>query len=174
MSDTAWDIHISLWYEKNYLHISLCASNFEANYLVLFFFSGSYFISLSVCTIPCRALHPFIPLYIFLPDHPSGLHFLPFTESLFALSLVHQHITPAGALLNVTSHLWLRPVLFIAGQLKCEGSQWEDKYNSQQTRGLSQTKPGSSPSLYSLSSPPFIKGKRTDYLMKYCDVNAAL
>lgn len=63
---------------------------------------------------------------------------LPFTEALFALSLAtHRHVTPASVPLNVTSHLWLRPVLLIAGQLKCEGSQWEDKYKGLQAgRGV--------------------------------------
>lgn len=66
-------------------------------------------------------------------SHPS--------ETVFALSLAtHGYATPASVSLNVTSHLWLRPVLFIAEQLKCEGSQWEDKYKRQQAEGLSQTK----------------------------------
>lgn len=78
---------------------------------------------------------------------------LPFTETLFALSpAAHRHVSPASVSLNVTSHLWLRPVLFIARQLKCEGSQWEDKYKSQRAGGVSQTKAGSSPSLSILSA----------------------
>lgn len=95
---------------------------------------------------------------------------LPSTETLFALSLAaHHHVTPASVPLNVTSHLWLRPVLFIAGQLKCEGSQWEDKYKSLQAGGVSQTKAGSSPSFSLLSAllltskVKTIKRKRESY-----------
>lgn len=79
----------------------------------------------------------------FLYDLYTIIHWLalPFTETLFALSLAtHHHATPASVSLNVTSHLWLRPVLFIAEQLKCEGSQWQDKYKSQRAGGVSQTK----------------------------------
>lgn len=77
----------------------------------------------------------------------------PSIQTLFALFLAaHHHVTPASASLNVTSHLWLHPVLFIAGQLKCEGSQWEDKYKSVRAELLSQTKARSSPSLSLLSA----------------------
>lgn len=80
----------------------------------------------------------------FLYDLCTIMHWLalPVTETLFALSLAtHRHATPASVSLNVTSHLWLRPVLFIAEQLKCEGSQWQDKYKSRWARVVSQTKP---------------------------------
>lgn len=92
--------------------------------------------------------HPTNSLYYtFIPYHILPLS-LPFTDTLFALSLAtNHHVTPALVSLNVISHLWLRPFLFIAEQLKCEGSQWEDKYKSEQGRGVSQTKAGSSPSL---------------------------
>lgn len=73
-----------------------------------------------------------------------------FSQTVFALSLAaHHHVTPVPVSLNVTSHLWFHPVLFIAGRLKCEGSQWEDKYKGQQAGGVSQTKARSSPPLFS-------------------------
>lgn len=90
----------------------------------------------------------------FVYDLYTIIHWLalPFTETLFALLLAtHHRATPASVSLNVTSHLWLRPVLFIAGQLKCEGSQWQDKNKSQWARGVSQTKARITSS--SLSSP---------------------
>lgn len=87
---------------------------------------------------------------------------LPFNETLFALSLdAHHHVTPAPVSLNVTSHLWLRPVLFIAGQLKCEGSQWEDKYKGQGLREGVADEGWIILPLASLSSPPNLKGKKT-------------
>lgn len=89
------------------------------------------------------------------------MFFLLFSEIIVALSLAtRHHVTPATASLNVTSHLWLRPVLLIAWQLKCEGSKWEDKYKSEQAGRLSQTKARSSPSLSSLSSPLSSKVKK--------------
>lgn len=93
------------------------------------------------------------------------------TETLFALSLAtHRHATPASVSLNVTSHLWLRPVLFIAEQLKCEGSQWEDKYKRQQAEGVSQTKVQIF-TTSSLSSPPKTSTVRTrnETLVKFTD-----
>lgn len=92
-------------------------------------------------------------------------------ETLFALSLATlRHAAPASVSLNVTSHLWLHPVLFIAEQLKCEGSQWEDKYKRQQAEGLSQTK---APifTTSSLSSPPETSTvrKRSDTLVQCTD-----
>lgn len=85
------------------------------------------------------------------------------TETLFALSLAtHRHATPASVSLNVTSHLWLRPVLFIAEQLKCEGSQWEDKYKRQQAEGLSQTKARIF-TASSLNTPPETSTVRTRF-----------
>lgn len=82
----------------------------------------------------------------------------PFTEALFALSLAaHRHVTPASAPLNVTSRLWLRPVLLIARHLKCEGSQWEDKYKGLQAgRGVADKGRILSLPLSSLSSPPHV------------------
>lgn len=104
----------------------------------------------TICTIPSNHISSFVPDLLLQPQH---LLSLPFNETLFALSLAaHHYVTPAWVPLNVTGHLWLRPVLLIAGQLKCEGSQWEDKYKGQRAAGLSQTKAGSSPSLSLLSA----------------------
>lgn len=87
--------------------------------------------------------------------------FLLFPELIFGLSLATGHrVTPTSAPLNVTSRLWLRPVLLIAWQLKCEGSKWEDKYKSAQAGRLSQTKARSLP-LFSQLSFNF-KGKKKD------------
>lgn len=105
------------------------------------------------------SLHPHPRFYTFC----HVVLFLLFIEIIFALSLAaHHYVTPATASLNVTSHLWLRPVLLIAWQLKCEGSEWEDKYKSVQAGRLSQTKARSSPSLSSLSSPLTSKVKKTE------------
>lgn len=106
--------------------------------------------------------------YTFIPYHTQSLS-LPFTETLFALSLAtNHHVTPSSVSLNVISHLWLRPFLFIAGQLKCEGSQWEDKYKSKRDGGVSQTKAGSSLSLSLLSAlllASKVKKKTTESLI---------
>ena len=69
-------------------------------------------------------------------------------NSLPLTTMLLQAQTP----LNVTGHLWLHPVLIIAGQLKCEGSQWQDKNQCQLPVWLSQTKPRTSPSLGLLSA----------------------
>ena len=74
--------------------------------------------------------------------------------SLFALLLAGPPARYSSTVfLNVTSHLWLRPVLFLAGRLKCEGSQWEDKYKGLWAQELSRTRTGSSPPPASPSSP---------------------
>lgn len=87
---------------------------------------------------------------------------------LFALSVTaHSQLLPALAYLNVTDQLWLHPVLFIAEQLKCEGSQQEDKYTGQQSAGVSQTK-ARSPSLSQLSSELKGKSQTSQYYIKPC------
>lgn len=90
-----------------------------------------------LCCILCHSLKPSLP---------------------FRWLLTSMLLQPESSL-NVTSRLWLRAVLFIAGQLKCEGSQWQDKYKGQRSGEVSQTKAGSSAYHSSLSSPPKLKGK---------------
>lgn len=59
-------------------------------------------------------------------------------------------------------------VLFIAKQLKCEGSQWQDKYESQQTGGVSQTKAWSPLNLP--STAPKLKGKTNRMYISLSDL----
>lgn len=122
-------------------------------------------LSCILCTSSCKlCAHPYICFYTIY----HVVLFLLFTEIIFALWLAtRHHVTSASASLNVTSHLWLRPVLLIAWQLKCEGSKWEDKYKSAQARRLSQTKARSSPSLSSLSSPLTSKVKKRQFYYVY-------
>lgn len=113
--------------------------------------SDLFFLHICLC-LYSSSPHSFLSLALFRsPRLPRSLPFRwPLTNG----------VTPAPDTLNVTSHLWLRPVLFIAGQPKCEGSQWEDKYKSQQAgRGVADEGRIFSLSLSSLSSPPNLKGK---------------
>lgn len=125
-----------------------CSRTLEDKELLGVFFEHHHLYSLHML------IHIFIPhitLYLFFCSLKQSL---PFHWPLATMLL------QASASLNVTSHLWLRPVLLIAWQLKCEGSKREDKYKSTQAGKLSQTKARSSPSLSSLSSPLTSKVKK--------------